>query len=150
MPSPVALLYLVMGAMFASGLGWLSWRLTQLPADSPERIVGELRLSQAAATVLALTAATYAGLAAAGENVAGASADVAVAGAFAGVALLAHLKEPRTALALLAAAFAAHALIDMAHRPGLLPVLAPRWLAVGGAAFDLLFAAISFAPLLKR
>ncbi len=139
-----------MGLMFASALGWFSWRLTRQPADSPERVVGELRLSQAASTLLALTAATYAGLAAAAEATPGASADVAIAGAFAAASLLAHLREPRTALALLAAAFAAHALVDIAHRPGLLPVLAPRWLAVGGASFDLLFAAICFAPLIRR
>src|SRR5687768_9669617 len=139
-----------MGLMFASALAWFSWRLTQLPSDSPDRVVGELRLSQAASTVLALTAATYAGLAAAAEATAGASADVAIAGAFAAAALLAHLREPRAALTLLAAAFAAHALVDIAHRPGLLPVLAPRWLAVGGASFDLVFAAICFAPLLRR
>lgn len=150
MPSQVALYFLVMGLMFASALGWLVWRLTALPSDSPERVVGELRLSQAAATLLALTSATYAGLAAAAESIPGAGADVGIAGAFAAVALLAHLREPRTALTLLAAAFAAHALIDIAHRPGLLPELAPRWLAVGGAAFDLLFAAICFAPLVRR
>lgn len=150
MPSQVALYFLVMGLMFASALGWLAWRLTTLPSDSPERLVGELRLSQAAATLLALTGATYAGLAAAAESTPGAAADAGIAGAFAAVALLAHLREPRTALMLLAGAFAAHALIDIAHRPGMLPVLAPRWLAVGGAAFDLLFAAICFAPLVRR
>lgn len=150
MTSNVALYFLVMGLMFASALGWFAWRLTRMPAASPERIVGELRLSQAASTLLALTAAVYAGLAASAEAAPAASADVAIAGAFAGAALLAHLREPRTALALLAAAFAAHALIDIAHRPGLLPVLAPRWLAVGGASFDLVFAAICFAPLIRR
>jgi len=139
-----------MGVMFASALSWFSWRLTRMPHDAAERVVGELRLSQAAATLLALNAAVYAGLAAAAESAAGASSDVAVAGAFAAVALLAHLREPRTALALLAAAFAAHALVDIAHRPGLLPVIAPRWLLVGGASFDLLFAAICFAPVVRR
>ena len=149
MPSQVALFFLVMTLMFVSALAWFSFRLTRLPHDSPERVVGELRLSQAGATLLAFDAAIVAGLAAAAEMTAGAAADVAIAGAFAGAALLAHLREPRASLALLAAAFAAHALVDIAHRPGLLPVIAPRWLAAGGATADILLAAICFAPLVR-
>jgi len=148
-PSQVALFFLVTSLMFASALAWFSLRLTRLPHDAPERVVGELRLSQAGSTLLALDAAIYAGLAAAAETTAGAAADVALAGAFAGAALLAHLREPRASLGLLAAAFAAHALVDIAHRPGLLPMIAPRWLAVGGAAFDLVLAAVCFAPLVR-
>jgi len=139
-----------MAVMFASALAWFAWRLASAPHDAPERIVGELRLSQAGSTLLVLSAAIYAGLAAAAGETPGAAADVAIAGAFTGAALLAHLREPRAALTLLAAAFAAHAFVDIAHRPGLLPVIAPRWLAVGGAAFDLVFAAICFLPVLRR
>jgi hypothetical protein len=149
-PSQVALLLLVAAVMFASGLGWFSWQLTRLPHDAPERVVGELRLSQAGTTLLAATSATYAGLAVAAEGTPGASADIALAGMFTGIALLAHLREPRAALALIAAAFVAHALVDIAHRPGLLPVTAPRWFAAGGAVFDLIFAAICFGPLVRR
>jgi hypothetical protein len=143
-------LFLVTALMFAAPLGWLSWRLTRLASDTPERIVGELRLGQAAATLLAVDAAVYAGLAAAAETTPGASADVAIAGVFAGVSLLSHLHEPRRALALLAAAFAAHALVDIAHRPGLLPPIAPRWLAVGGAAFDIVFAVVCAGPVMRK
>lgn len=148
--SQVALFFLVMAVMFAAPLAWFSWGLAALPRDSPERIVGELRLGQAAAIVLALDAAIYAGLAAASETVPGAAPDVAIAGAFAGASLLAQLSEPRRALTLLALAFAAHALVDIAHRPGLLPVIAPQWLAVGGASFDLVFAAVCFLPVVRR
>ena len=150
MPSQVALFFLVMAVMFAAPLAWFALRLTGLPHDSPERVVGELRLSQVGATLLVLDAAIYAGLAAASESVPGAAPDVALAGAFAGASLLAQLTEPRRALTLLALAFAAHALVDIAHRPGLLPVIAPRWLAVGGASFDLVFAAICFLPVVRR
>lgn len=150
MTSQVALFFLVMAVMFAAPLAWFAWRLATLPHDSPERVVGELRLSQAAAIVLALDAAVYAGLAAAAETVPGAAPDVALAGAFAGASMLAQLSEPRRSLTLLALAFAAHALVGIAHRPGLLPVIAPQWLAVGGAAFDLVFAAICFVPVVRR
>lgn len=150
MPSQVAIVFLLAGAAAAAGLGWFSWRLTRLAPDSPDALVGQLRLSQAGAVVLAVTAAIHAGLAAAAESTPGAAADVGIAGAFAGAALLALLREPRTALGLLAGAFAAHALVDIAHRPGMLTPIAPRWLAAGGAAFDLVFSAICFAPLLRR
>ena len=150
MTSQVAIVILLMGASFTAGLAWFSWRLTRLPSDSPETVVGQLRLSQAAAVLLAFNGAIYAGLAAAAETTPGAAADVGIAGAFAGIALLAMLREPRGALGLLAGAFAAHALVDIAHRPDLLPVIMPRWLAVGGATFDLALAAICFAPLVRR
>lgn len=150
MPSQVAIVFLLMGAVFAAGLAWFSWRLTRHQSASPESVVGELRLSQAAAMLLALAAAIYAGLAAAAETTPGAAADVGIAGGFAAIALLALLREPRAALGLLAGAFAAHALVAIAHRPGMLPPIAPQWLAVGGAAFDLLMAAVCFAPLLRR
>lgn len=139
-----------MGVAFAAGLGWFSWRLTRLPADAPERVVGQLRLSQAGATLLAFTAAIYAGLAAADATTPRAAADIGIAGAFAGAALLALLREPRSALGLLTGAFAAHALVDIAHRPDMLAPIAPRWLAAGGAVFDLVFSAICFAPLVRR
>ena len=139
-----------MGLALAGGLGWFAWRLTRLPHDSPDAVVGQLRLSQAAATLLAFTAAIYAGLAAAAETTPGAAADVGIAGAFAGAALLALLREPRSALGLLAGAFAAHALVDIAHRPDMLTPIAPRWLAAGGAALDLVFSAICFLPLVRR
>lgn len=139
-----------MAVSFAGPLAWFSWHLTRLPADSAERIVGELRLSQAGATVLALTAAVYAGLAAAAETTPGASADLAFAGVFGAASLLAHFREPRQALGLLAAAFAAHALLDLAHRPDMLPLIAPRWLAVGSPIFDLVLAVICAMPLVRR
>src|SRR5688500_20359726 len=139
-----------MAVMFAAPVALCTWRLTRLPHDSPDRVVGELRLSQVCATLLALNAALYAGLAAGAETVPGAAPDVAIAGAFAGAVLLAQLREPASALTILALGFAAHAVVDMVHRPGLLPVIAPRWFAVGGATFDLVFAGICFAPVLRR
>lgn len=146
----VAVVYLAAASALALGLAWFSTRVAALPQDAPDRLVGMLRLSQAAAIILAVTGAVYAGLAVAKEAVPGAAADVGIAGAFAAVAMLALLNEPRSALMLLAAAFASHALVDIAHRPGMLPATAPRWLAVGGAVFDLMMAAICFLPVLRR
>jgi|SRR5690606_23882222 len=148
--SQVAVVFVLMAMLFTGGLGWFAWRLTQLAPDSPLAVVGQLRLSQAGAIVLALTAGMHAGLAAAAAATPGVAADLGLAGGFAALALLALLREPRVALGLLASAFAAHALVDIAHRPGLLPTIVPRWLAVGGAIVDLALAAICFAPLVRR
>src|SRR5687768_9589369 len=79
--SQVAIVILLMGTAFAAGLAWFSWRLTRLPADSPDMVVGQLRLSQAAAVLLSFNGAIYAGLAAAAETTPGAAADVGIAGA---------------------------------------------------------------------
>jgi hypothetical protein len=149
-PTQVAVFFLVMAVMFAAPLALFSWRLTRHAHDSPERVVGELRLSQACAILLALNAGLYAGLSAGAENVPGAAADVAIAGVFAGAVLLAQLREPGPALVILGLGFGAHAIVDIAHGPGLLPLLAPRWFAVGGATLDLVFAGICFGPVLRR
>ena len=68
-----------------------------------------------------------------------ASVSIALAAAFSLVT------EPRQSLALLAGAFMAHALIDVAHRPGWLsPAIAPRWFTVGCAAYDVYLAALCY------
>jgi hypothetical protein len=54
-------------------------------------------------------------------------------------------------LTIIALAFAAHAIVDVAHRPGLLPEgLAPRWYAVGCAVYDVVIGAVCYLPVLRR
>jgi hypothetical protein len=54
-------------------------------------------------------------------------------------------------LTILALAFAAHAVVDIAHRPGLLPDgIAPRWYAVGCAILDVYIGALCYLPILRR
>ena len=44
-----------------------------------------------------------------------------------------------------------HAIVDVAHRPGLLPEgLAPRWYAIGCAVFDVYIGALCYLPVLRR
>jgi hypothetical protein len=128
-----------------SALGVFAWRVAAVDPTQPQRLIGELRLAQAMALLLAVTGGAWLGLAvrADGEPLAGldvtASAGVIVAAAFALVS------DPRRALGVLAAAFMAHALVDVAHRPGwLAPALAPRWFTVGCAAFDVYLAALCY------
>lgn len=129
----------------SSALVVFVWRLVRLESDDPVRRVGELRVAQWAALLLAARAAIPIGLAVAGADQPLAHLDAAIGIGFAIAAGGLLLREPRQALGLAAAAFLAHALVDAAHRPGwLAPDLAPRWMIVGGATYDLVMAALCF------
>jgi hypothetical protein len=61
------------------------------------------------------------------------------------------VRDPRQALTIVALAFAAHAVVDVAHRPGLLAdSLAPRWYAIGCAVYDVYIGALCYLPILRR
>jgi hypothetical protein len=131
-------------------VGWLAQRALIAPSASPDRLVAELRLAQVASTVLAFVAAPYVGIAALGLGAPGMPLDVAAALGFGIIAATASWWDPRTALTALAAAFVGHALVDLAHRPGLLPPLVPRWYGVGCALHNLAAAALCYLPILRR
>ena len=137
------------------GLGilftWQSIRTAAIPASSPQRLVEELRLAQVAALLLALTAGAYIGFAVVRENEPGVGFDIALAVGFLLVAALTMVRDPRQALTIIALAFAAHAILDVAHRPGLLPdALAPRWYAISCAVYDVVIGAVCYLPVLRR
>jgi hypothetical protein len=135
----------------AAGFAWLSIRASAIPTASPERLVAELRLAQMAALLLTLSAGAYIGFAVVRENDPGVGIDIALAVGFLVVAAVTMLRDPRQALTMVALAFAAHALLDVAHRPGVLPeALAPRWYAVGCAVYDVFMAAVCYLPVLRR
>ena len=135
----------------AAGFTWLSGRTAAIPAASPQRLIAELRLAQIAALLLTLVAGAYIGLSVVRENEPGVGLDIALAVGFMVVAAWTMMRDPRQALTVLALAFAAHALVDIAHRPGLLPdALAPRWYAVGCAIYDAYIGALCYFPLLRR
>jgi hypothetical protein len=130
---------------------WQSIRTASIPPASPERLVEELRLAQMAALLLALTAGAYIGFAVVRENEPGVGLDIALAVGFLLVAALTMVRDPRQALTIIALAFAAHAVLDVAHRPGLLPdALAPRWYAIGCAVYDVVIGAVCYLPVLRR
>ena len=113
--------------------------------------MSELRLAQFAALLLTLAAGAYVGIAAVHETRLGIGLDVALAVGFFVVAVVTLVRDPRPALTTLALAFVAHALVDVMHRPGLLPEgVAPRWYAIGCAVFDLYVGALCYLPLLRR
>ena len=140
-----ARLLLVAAVLSASALAAFAWRLMRSDPGAPERLIGELRLAQAGAILLAVVGGAWLGLGVAHEADLLSGLDVSIAIVYAILAILAMQLEPRQALLLLAAAFVAHALIDIAHRDGgLSPAVAPRWFIVGCAAYDVFVGAVCF------
>jgi len=135
----------------AAGFTWLAARTAALSTSSPQRLIDELRLAQFAALLLTLTAGAYIGFAVMHEHEPGVGLDIALAIGFLIAAGVSMIKEPRQALTVIALAFAAHAVLDVAHRPGLLPDgLAPRWYAIGCAVYDVYIGALCYLPVLRR
>jgi hypothetical protein len=142
---------LVAFGALALGLAWQSIRTAAIPTASPERLIAEMRLAQLAALLLTLSAGAYIGFAVGRENDPGVGLDIALAVGFMLIAAVTMLRDPRQALTIVALAFAAHAVVDIAHRPGLLPdALAPRWYAVGCAVYDVFIGAVCYLPVLRR
>ena len=140
-----ARLVLVAFALSGSALGVFAWRIAAIDPAQPQRLIGELRLAQWVAILLAVTGGAWLGLAirAGTEPLAGLDVTVSIGSAV--LAAVALVSEPRQALGLLAGAFMAHALVDIAHRPGWLsPAMAPRWFAVGCSAYDVYIAALCY------
>lgn len=135
----------------ALGFTWQAARTAAVPSASPHRLVAELRLAQMAALLLTLTAGAYIGFAVTHENQPGVGFDVALAMGFLLVAAITMVREPRQALTIVALAFAAHAVVDVLHRPGMLPDgLTPPWYAIGCAVYDLYIGALCYVPILRR
>lgn len=142
---------LVAFGALGAGLAWQSIRTAAIPTASPERLIAELRLAQMAALLLTLSAGAYIGFAVGRENEPGVGLDIALSVGFMLVAAVTMLRDPRQALTIVALAFAAHAVVDIGHRPGLLTDgLAPRWYAVGCAVYDVFIGAVCYLPVLRR
>lgn len=135
----------------ALGFTWQSIRTSAVPASSPDRLIAELRLAQFAALILTLIAGAYIGFAVGHENQPGVGLDVALAVGFLLVAAITMVRDPRQGLTIVALAFAGHAVVDVLHRPGLLPEdVAPRWYSIGCAVYDVYVGALCYLPMLRR
>jgi hypothetical protein len=145
------LAFLVTGAMLLAGLAVLAVRALRMPISAPDRLVAELRLAQVAALVLALIAGASIGLVVGQADRPGITIEIALSLAFFSVATIAPFRDPREALVILAAAFAAHAVADVLHRPGFLTDgIAPQWYIVGCALVDVGLGALCYLPVLRR
>jgi hypothetical protein len=132
-------------------LAWFAVRASATAAATPERLVAEFRVLRLAALLLAVNAGISIGLAAARELIPSGAIDVTLGAGFVALAGAALTRDPREALMMLTAGFGAHALLDIAHRPGLLsPDLAPHWFFISCAVYDVAVGAICYLTLLRR
>lgn len=142
---------LIAGVGLLGPLIGIAVRAARIPVSSPERLVSELRLAQYAGLVLTFSAASWVGLAVAAQHTRGVALDILLAVVFLAVAAAALVRDPRESLTLVAAAFGAHALVDILHRPGWLPSeIVPPWFVVGCAVFDAIAGAACYVPMLRR
>ncbi len=130
---------------------WQAWQLIRLETMSPNRLISELRLAQFSALLLALTGGIYMGLAIAHEQTAGTGLDIAIAIGFFVIAAVVTNWEPTQALTVLALAWGAHSIVDLAHMMNYLPsAIVPSWYSTGCAIADVGIAAICYFPVLRR
>jgi hypothetical protein len=137
---------LTAAVLSAGAMAILAWQVVRTDALAPARLIGQLRLTQCAAMLLSATGAVPMGLAiAATPDVPLAHVEIALGVIFVVLAGLVLLRDPRQGLLIAASAFVGHALMDLAHRPGLLsPAIAPRWFFVSCAVYDVSLAAICY------
>jgi hypothetical protein len=123
---------LLTGALLSGlAISMFAWRIRHIDAEEPDRLIGELRLAQ----WISLSRI----------DIPLAHLDAAFAVAFIGVAGFVLQRDPREGLLVASLGFIAHALIDIAHRPGWLPPeLSPRWYTAGCAVFNVYLAAWCF------
>lgn len=140
-----ARLLLTAAVLSGAGLGAFAWRIARVDPGVPQRLIGELRLAQLAAIVLAGLGAVPIGLAIGTQLGGAAHLDAALGLVFMTIAAYVLLRDPQGALWLAAGGFILHALFNLAHRPGWLePALAPRWYVVGCSIYDIYMAGICY------
>ena len=128
-----------------AAIALLAWRIARADPTEAERLIGQLRLAQWAAVLLAGVSAVPIGLAVSRVAELTSNFDAAFGVVLLGLAGIVLQREPREALLVVAVGFVLHALLDIAHRPGWLSVeLAPRWFTVGCATHNVCLAAICY------
>jgi len=143
--SDTGLVLLTAAVLSGVTFGGFVWRVGRLDPTTPQRLIGELRVAQAAAILIAALGAMWTGLAVAASGQPATHIDAALGIGFVMLAVFIFQREPREALLAAAGAFILLALVALAHRPGLLPVdIAPRWFAIGTASYAVVGAALCF------
>lgn len=136
---------LVAAVLALSALAAFAWPVGRAESGSPERLIGQLRLAQWAAILLASGASIAVGLALTSAEGPILNLDVTVGVAAVVLTGVVMQSEPRTALTLVAVGSALHALTMLAHRPGFLsPTALPRWFVAGCAVYDVVLGGMCF------
>jgi hypothetical protein len=141
--SDSARVLLVAAVLSITALATFAVRLARLE-EGAERLIGQLRLAQRCALALAAIGAVPIGFVIIQEHAPLGNLEITIALAFVVLAGLVLQREPREALQLAAGGFVAHALLDIAHRPGVLDPVGPHWYAVGCAIYNVCFAAVCY------
>lgn len=137
---------LVAAVLTGLGLAIFVQRLLRIEHSEPARLIGELRFAHWMSAALAAVGGAWLALAAARSSHVSNGVDLVFAVALIVLGSWTLQRETRQALSVLCAAFLAHALIDVAHRPGWLATdLAPRWFTLGCAAFNVFLSALCFS-----
>jgi hypothetical protein len=135
----------IAAVLSAGAVAALVWRTRAFDASSPERLIGELGVARWAAALIAGVGGISIGLAVARPELPLVHVDAALGVIFIGIGGIVLLREPRDGLLVAAGALLLHALLNIAHRPGWLPVeLASHWFRAGLAIYDVLLAAMCF------
>jgi hypothetical protein len=143
--SDTARVLLTAAILSAVTVSTFAWRLTQLDREETARLIGELRLAQWGAILLAGMASIPLGLVLRAPVDVTANVDAALSVIFVGLAGLILQRDPREGLLLVSGAFLLHALADIAHRPGWLSAdLAPRWYTIGCATYNVFLAGVCY------
>ena len=120
-------------------------RVARIDPAGPQRLIGELRLSQWMALLLAAVGGAWTGAAAVKTGLPLGTIELTFSIATMVFAAWTLHHETRQSLQLLSLGFVVHALIDISHRPDwLTPDIAPRWFTVGCAALNLYMAAVCY------
>ena len=136
---------LVAVVLAAAGLGAFAMRVARLDPAEPERLIGELRLSQWMSLLLSTIGGGWVGVVVTRAALPFGTIELSLSIATMIFAAWTLHHETRQSLQLLSLGFLIHALIDISHRPGwLAPDLAPRWFTVGCAAVNVYMAAVCY------
>ncbi len=129
----------------AATVSIFAWKITRIDREEPARLIGELRLAQWAAVLLAGVGMVPLGLVLAAPATATGNFDAAFGVIFVGLAGLILQRDPHEGLLLVTGAFLLHALVDILHRPGWLsPDLAPQWFTIGCAIYNVVIAVVCY------
>ena len=136
---------LVAVVLTGAGLGAFAMRVARMDPGGPQRLIGELRLSQWMALLLATVGGAWTGAAVTGAALPLGTVEMTFSIATMIFAAWTLHHETKQSLQLLSLGFVVHALIDISHRPNWLAAdLAPRWFVVGCAATNLYLAAVCY------
>ena len=135
---------------FSCGVIWLSSQAANMETTNPDRLVAELRLAQYAALLLVLTAGVYIGLSLTQEQQPRIELDIALSTGFILLAAITTTWAPDRALTVLAVAWTAHAILDLAHIAELLSTIRPSWYPTTCAIQNIILAGFCYLPIWRR